>query len=297
MDIISLILKIKKFGLENVFKRFYSKYPAQVVDIKDPENRGRVKLKVPDILDDTELAEWAEPILISAGKDKSASGATNGSFGVFYPPKVDDFVWVQFRMGDLRNPLYFGGWWAENEKPAILSDEYVNAIFISRYGHKIILDETPDNAKITLETDKKFKVEIDEGSDKILIQTGLTENKIELSDQAGSEYILIEDKNGAQLKFDLSSKKITLVSTGAGDITIDTILNVESGSKAILKQPQIAIGNGSDELLKAIFDMMTSLGTVQILTPVGPAAPMTASSQWPQVATQMAKIQGITGTF
>jgi hypothetical protein len=186
MDISELIWKIKKFGLENIFRRYYSVYPGQVVSNKDPEDRWRVKVKIPDLLDDKELAEWAEPILPTAGMDTSASASvTGGKFGSFFPPKVGDFVWVEFRMGDLKSPLYrHGGWWAKGERPNFLSTDRKNAIFISRYGHQITVDETEGKAIINVQTNKKYQIELNEtdNQEKITVKCGLSGNKLEFYD-------------------------------------------------------------------------------------------------------------------
>lgn len=331
MDLVSLIIKIKKFGIENVFRRYYSIYPGQVVDNVDPEDRGRVKLLVPDILDDKELAEWAEPMLPTAGLDETVSESrTGGKYGSFYPLKINDFVWVKFRMGDLRNPVYLqGGWWGENEKPDFLSGDRKNAVFISRYGHQITVDETDGAAKINISTNKDYALEIDETDDQekitiingntqskivlddtkdaeqILIEAGNSKNKIQLYDQDGSEYILIEDKNGNSWKWDVAQNKWEVTFTGEKTEEIQKALNllvgesisVESGTDAKFKQPQVAIGNGTIELLEQIYKMMTELGKLKVLTPVGPAAPLTASPEWAQVTQELDKIKTITGTF
>ena len=349
MDLSELIWKIKKYGLENIFRKYYSIYPAQVVDNKDPEDRWRLKLKVPDILDDKELSEWAEPSLPTAGMDSSASSSTTaGKYGSFFPPKVGDHIWVEFRMGDLKNPIYrHGGWWAKAERPDFLSDDRKNAIFISRYGHKITVDETTDKAIINVQTNKKYQIELDETKDKekITVKCGLSGNKLEFYDQPGKEYILLQDKNNDSFKWDLPNKKWTINFEGDEEIvingyvteliqkyvkltvnqyveqTINDYLKVtvaksveetfndlwkvtiaksttfESGQKAIVKQPVIAIGDGSVELLATIYKMMEELGKLRVWTNTGPAAPMTVADEWPNVQAEMDKIQSITGSF
>jgi hypothetical protein len=325
MDLASFIWEIKKFGLENFFKKYYSIYPAQVVNNKDPENRWRLKLKVPDILDDKELSEWAEPSLPTAGLDKNANSSTTaGKYGSFFPPKVGDHVWVEFRMGDLKAPIYRnGGWWAKNEVPAFLSDDRKNAVFISRYGHKITVDETDQKAIINIETNKKYKVTLDETTDKekITIQCGVSQNILQLSDEKGKEYILLQDKNGDISKWDITNKKWTINFEGDQEevingyikktvqkqveqifndlwkVTIAKSTTIQSGQSAVVKQPIIAIGDGTVELLATIYKMMEELGKLRVWTNTGPAAPMTVATEWPNVKAEMDKIKSITGNF
>lgn len=335
MDLIDLIWEIKKFGLENVFNRYYSLYPAKVVDNEDPKNRWRVKLEVPDILDDKELAEWAEP-MPHAGK-AAVDSSTNGSFGSFHPPKVGDYVWVIFRMGDIRHPIYFGGWWASDETPEFLSDDRKNAVFISRFGHKITVDETEDAAKINIESNKEYQIEIDETLDaekitlkngrtettlvlddtkdaeKFLIELGLSKNKLEFYDQDGSEYILLEDKNGNSWKWDLATNKWEVTFTGEKEETIEgnviqnfssnLTVNVTSNTEintdgsAKFKQPQVAIGDGTIELLEQIEKLIEALGNVKPISPVGPCAPLSATADWPTVLSELAKVTTIKASF
>lgn len=228
MDVVDLILKIKQFGMENIFKKYYSTYTAQVVDNNDPEDRGRVRVSLPDILDGKVLTEWVEPQLLTGGKDPNVTGTkTDGSFGVFYPPKVGDYIWVEFRMGELRHPVYkSGGWWAEGEKPSDLDTDRKNAIFISRFGHKIIMDETEDAAKFTVEMESGSIIEIDDTVDlnRILIST----NKgtlLSLDDTTDAENVTITDANGDLWKWDIPNAKWTIDFKGELEQTIEGIVN------------------------------------------------------------------------
>lgn len=248
MDLVNFIWKIKRFGLENIFKRYYSTYAAQVVDNQDPEDRGRIKVIVPDILDDKELSEWVEPKLLTAGQDKTIQGSkTNGKFGVFYPPKIDDFVWVEFRMGDLRHPLYQqGGWWAKGERPDDLDTDRKNAIFISRFGHKIILDESDDAPKFTVEMNSGSKIVIDDTTDanNILVSTNKG-TQLKLDDTKEAENITITDANGDLWKWDIPNKKWTRSFRGELEEIIDGLVQQKFNdlwNVEVAKDGQIKIG-------------------------------------------------------
>jgi hypothetical protein len=65
----------------------------------------------------------------------------------------------------------------------------------------------------------------------------------------------------------------------------------------VIKQPTIAVGDGSIELLATIYKMMEELGKLRIWTNTGPAAPMTVADEWPNVKEEMDKIKTITGNF
>ncbi len=72
---------------------FFGKYPGVVTDNQDPEKRGRIKAKVPDIFGDVESG-WALPC---APFD-----------GFCSLPKVSAGVWIEFVGGDAEYPICSG---------------------------------------------------------------------------------------------------------------------------------------------------------------------------------------------
>lgn len=67
-----------------------------VVNSTDPERRGRIKVRVPQLLGGYET-DWAWPCV--------PVGTTQASI-----PAPGKGVWVQFEGGDLQNPVWMGGW-------------------------------------------------------------------------------------------------------------------------------------------------------------------------------------------
>ena len=86
---------------------FYGKYRAKVVDVKDPEKRGRIKVLCPKVLGDSRSA-WCEPCIPVAYD-------YGGDFAI---PKVGEFVWVEFEEGNSNKPVYTGGLWSTNKSPS-----------------------------------------------------------------------------------------------------------------------------------------------------------------------------------
>lgn len=111
----------QKDGLENTLRLFYSSYYGIVVDNKDPQKQGRIKVKVPQITGSQVINIWALP--------KSYAGTDSGFFAV---PEIGDGVWVEFELGNPRFPVYSGGWWSkpdgqESEIPEeARGDDYPN---------------------------------------------------------------------------------------------------------------------------------------------------------------------------
>lgn len=93
-------------------KEYYGKYRAKVVDINDPEKRGRIRVMCPRVLG-TAKSAWCEPCIPIAYD-------FGGDFAL---PKLGEFVWVEFERGDVNKPIYIGGLWSTNKTPSPLYDE------------------------------------------------------------------------------------------------------------------------------------------------------------------------------
>jgi uncharacterized protein involved in type VI secretion and phage assembly len=174
--------------------RLYGAYPAQVIDIKDPDGQGRVKVKLPWSPDsgDGSYQVWARLALLMAGNNR----------GTWFIPDPNDEVVVIFEGGDPRRPYVVGVLWNGQDAPPEAMDRNGNNFkktIRSRNGVKITIDDTDGNESITLET-----------------PGGQT---VTLGDSPGS--IELKDSNGNDIKLDPSG--ITLTTTGtltieAGDV-------------------------------------------------------------------------------
>ena len=67
--------------------KYYGKYRAIVVDVNDPEKRGRIKVQCPKVLGDAKSA-WCQPCVPYAYEKG----------GDFVLPKLNDFVWIFLRV-------------------------------------------------------------------------------------------------------------------------------------------------------------------------------------------------------
>lgn len=85
--------------------KFFGKYRGIVTDNDDPTHRGRVKVRVPSVLQDLQV--WAIPCLPYAGNN----------VGVYAIPESGAGIWIEFESGDPNYPVWTGGFWADNELP------------------------------------------------------------------------------------------------------------------------------------------------------------------------------------
>lgn len=72
--------------------KLFGKYRAQVLNITDPEMRGRILVKSPKVLNNHELG-WAESCFMP---------------GQFFLPRKQDYVWIEFEEGDVHKPIWMG---------------------------------------------------------------------------------------------------------------------------------------------------------------------------------------------
>lgn len=138
---------------------FLGKFRATVSDNRDPEMRGRVRVKAPDVYGDNESG-WAMPALPYTGKN----------VGLFLIPPTNASVWVEFEHGDPDYPIWAGGFWAVGEVPA--SPGVAEMKVLKTDTATITLDDTPGAGGITIETKTGMKIKIDTTGIEITNGTG-----------------------------------------------------------------------------------------------------------------------------
>ena len=226
----NMIDNVRDYGLEKVFRRYYSFYRAQVVSNEDEEKRGRIQVKMPQLFGDDPLPNWVEP--------KEFSGASKGK-GHFNPPEVDDWVYVEFEGGDQRYPVYSGGWYGEEE----LSEEfaYVDGLptqrgWVNKYGHVFKFVETPGKEQIILSTPSGHFLVLD--------------------DTAGKEGMFFIHKTGAQLQMDKDGSTKMVAKDGTF-LNLDAVggaatLTAKSGAYATIKDDGVTLSDPSGKSFVSI---------------------------------------------
>ena len=118
--------------------RFYGKFRAIVTDNNDPEQQGRIRVKVPEVFQDEETG-WAMPSVPFAPP----------SHGMLALPEIDSNVWVEFEAGDPSRPIWTGCWWPSGKAPSISSPAV--KIFETAEGNRITWDDTSGSEAITIQ--------------------------------------------------------------------------------------------------------------------------------------------------
>ncbi|HZJ64914.1 MAG TPA: phage baseplate assembly protein V [Kofleriaceae bacterium] len=156
--------------------KLWGKYRGTVADVDDPEQLGRLRLKVPSLLGDA-ITGWAWPVSPFAG----------AGIGFFFLPQVGDLVWVEFAEGELEHPLWTGGGWAKPggnpEVPADALDSYPDRrVLRTPSGSVVIFDDTAGSEKIVVRAKPGCDITIDPGAGTITVMAGT---------------VLIQDAHGA----------------------------------------------------------------------------------------------------
>jgi uncharacterized protein involved in type VI secretion and phage assembly len=124
-----------------------------VTNNRDPDHRGRVKLKLPTVSDTAETA-WAPVLTPNAGP----------SSGLHLLPDVGDAVLVGFEGGDINRPYVLGSFWGGRASPPETDDDASKKqVLRSRSGHVIRLDDRQGQERVEI-VDKS-------GNNKITIET------------------------------------------------------------------------------------------------------------------------------
>jgi uncharacterized protein involved in type VI secretion and phage assembly len=143
--------------------RYFGLYPAIVTDLVDPENLGRVEVKMPWLGEgaDGDVRAWATLVSPYAEDDQ----------GFEFLPSVDTEVVIGFEAGNPRRPYLVGAAWNGREKlpepPAAPNDK---RLIRTRSGSLLEFDDTPGAVKVTLSTVSGHRLVLDDGASSITVE-------------------------------------------------------------------------------------------------------------------------------
>ncbi|HEV2762388.1 MAG TPA: phage baseplate assembly protein V [Pyrinomonadaceae bacterium] len=191
--------------------RLYGCYPATVVDNVDPDNQGRVKVRLPWSPDNSGSGyeAWARLATLMAGPNR----------GTWFIPDPGDEVLVLFEAGDPRRPYVVGSLWNGTDAPPETMDgagnNYKKSV-VSRRDIRLTMDDT-------------------EGSETLTLKTPL--QSIEIKD--GGLSVEIKDANGNSIKMEpagvtiTAAAKMTITAStmevSAGMVTVNAGMSKFSG--------------------------------------------------------------------
>lgn len=225
---------------------------AQVTNLDDPDDLGRVKVKYPGLGSNPEIeSHWVRIAAPMAGPQR----------GLMFLPEVNDEVLIAFEHGDVSRPYIVGALWSSTDKPpkakseAIAQGKVNQRVVKTRAGHLIVFDDKQGEEQISVTSKSGHTVVLDDksGSEKITIK-----------DKTGSNSMIIDSTNNSMAiavngDFSVTAKgKVTIKSTQ--DMTLEATGNgkfkgmqlaLEGVSKGELKAPMLDLNGTGQAALKS----------------------------------------------
>lgn len=211
-------------------REIYGVLVGVVTNNKDPDQLGRVKLKLP-IRECQNETGWVRVATLMAGNN----------MGSFFLPEVGDEVLVAFSEADVRQPYVIGTLWNSKEKPPEKNEDGKNNIrkFKSRSGHELTFGDEASKEKIEIKSQKGQTILLDDsGSGKIQIKSG--NNQITI--------------DGASNEISLKSDMKIKISAGSCTVEIDGTANnvkIESALQLKIKAQMLDIEAGATMNIKS----------------------------------------------
>lgn len=119
----------------------YGVYAAKVVDVRDPEALGRVRLRLTSRKAPGVESAWARVATLMAGDAR----------GTWFVPDVGDEVLVAFEAGDVARPYVVGALWNSSAKPPESMDaagDNPRRVIATRSGVRIAIDDAAQSIEI-----------------------------------------------------------------------------------------------------------------------------------------------------
>jgi uncharacterized protein involved in type VI secretion and phage assembly len=201
--------------------RLYGVYPALVTDVQDPDNQGRVQIKLPFVeeSDGGSALAWARLATMMAGSDR----------GTWFIPEVNDEVLVAFTAGDPRRPVVIGALWNGVDAPPETMDSANNVRSVtSRSGHKLTFDDTAGAEKVELKTKGGHTFTLDDAAGGTVTLTHSNGATIKI-DAVGNIEITanVKVKINAPAGLDVTAAMVTVnaaMSSFSGVVKADTVI-------------------------------------------------------------------------
>jgi uncharacterized protein involved in type VI secretion and phage assembly len=142
--------------------RYFGLFPALVTDIVDPENLGRIEVKLPWLGGDGDAVRaWATLLTPYADDDQ----------GFEFLPAVGTQVVIAFEAGDLRRPYIVGSCWNGREALPEAPDTPNNKRLIkTRSGSLLEFDDTEGAARVTVSMRSGHQLVLDDAAQEVKLR-------------------------------------------------------------------------------------------------------------------------------
>ena len=267
-------------------------YRAKVVDNKDNEKFGRVKLWIPDIMPDVDQTEglWARPANNPVGGRNVEEDTDHHYMGTLYIPKKGSWVWVFFEAGNINKPYYWNALDLENTMvlpEGQLGTKYWEkwVIFKSHEGRTIVISDDPDDARVEITGKKRSMISTAKkptGDTNSVYTIDDNQTTVLFDERTGKEKVLIRSHKGDFFHFDIDERKlhaffesdIELKTNGAFRILAKDDIDIKSSDENVRVEGKkdVDIKSVDDNvriLAKDDVDIKSTIGDISIHAPSG----------------------------
>jgi len=238
------IEKIVARLVERVERRFHGKYRGIVVDNADPEQLGRLRLRVPSVLGQDVVTGWALPCVPYGGENDQ---------GMLFIPEVGAGAWVEFEEGDLEYPIWVGTFWSKpggtSELPrpndsngaeqSSVQDPPSGKIIKTLKGHTLQFEDKDNDESVMLIEGKHGHVVV-MNQDGVSVTDGVNGHKVVL------------DSNGIHISDGKTSGNEVVMDSGG--VVVKT-----SGTQALVTSSGVKIGGDAATEHLVLGDQFSSL--------------------------------------
>jgi hypothetical protein len=203
-------------------------YRAKVVDNKDEEQYGRVKVWIPALMHSISESEglWARSANNPVGGRNTKEGQDSYYYGTCYIPRVGSYVWVFFEGGNINRPYYFASLDIETSK--VLPENQVGSNpqdkwtpFKTPKGRCIVLSDDPDDERVEITGKKRKLSNPPAGDTSSVYEIDGNQTTILMDERSGKEKILVRTYLGDFINIDVEGRNIEICFLG--DVNINCL--------------------------------------------------------------------------
>jgi uncharacterized protein involved in type VI secretion and phage assembly len=265
---------------QRMTETYYGKYRGTVVDNKDPEKRGRLKLRVASLFtddpkavnSDESVTDWALPCVPFGGLKEQ---------GFFLVPEIGAHVWVEFEEGHLDQPIWTGTFWlapkGESEAPTEAQEmdgteknlEPKQRLLKTKSGHVFTFCDIAGKESITLAHQNGSLLQLDEkGSVFLYSKEG---SFLYMNAEEGE--LTLTNQNGAHIAMKDGQLSITN-DAGTSISLMGEAVQVNAASVSIRSQT-VTLGEGGTHpvILGDVFAQIFDKHTHNCTAPGSPSGP------------------------
>jgi phage baseplate assembly protein gpV len=165
--------------LERLKRKRIGLYRGIVRDIDDPEQKGRVRVEIHELLGEGKLTDWVSYCAPFGG----------GGAGFYMLPELGDGVWIMFERGEPSKPVWIGFWYSEEDAPPEDGGKNVRVIQ-TKSGHKIVFNDKEGSESIEITDPAGNHVRIDTKSGEIILNVNMM---LRLGSSGAAESVVLGD--------------------------------------------------------------------------------------------------------